>query len=235
MDQELQRIFQALLQCVENHHKGDENKEWFGRLIQNSLNGMTNHETDLDLIYNAIVIENILANLLAIDIKIIVKVRMIHKIINTLWEENKWDSNLLNNYILENKPELQENLQNNQELINTAYNAPTNIKEHQIIMEELPILEIKMTEKNPEISPITSDSIEFQTTFQSFENSKSNRGNVLMDFVEKDISEVSRYKFTSRRFEPLNLFYVTKNNTYLLEVLAVNVSGKNSKLLLQVA
>ena len=101
----------------------------------------------MNLVYNTTVIESILANLLAIDIKIIVKVRMIHKIINTLWEENKWDSNLLNNYILENKPELQENLQNNQKSINTTYNAPINIEEHLIIIEELSILEIKITEK----------------------------------------------------------------------------------------
>ena len=161
MDQELQKILQALLQCVENYHKGDENKEWFGRLIQDSLNSITNHKTDLDLIYNAMVIESILTNLLAIDIKIIVKVRIIYKIINILWEENKWDSNLLNNYILENKPELQENLQNNQELINTAYNTPINIEEHPIIMEELSIFEIKITEKNPEIIPITFNSVEF--------------------------------------------------------------------------
>jgi hypothetical protein len=88
------------LQCIENHPKGDENKEWFAKLIQDSLNGTTNQETDIDLIYNATVIENILVNLLAIDIRIIVKVRMVHKIINTLWKENKWDANLLNSYIV---------------------------------------------------------------------------------------------------------------------------------------
>src|SRR5438552_6668000 len=109
MEQELQDILQALLQCVENHLKGDENKEWFVKLIQDSLNGTTNQETDIDLIYNATVIENILVNLLTIDIRIIVKVRMVHKIINTLWEENKWDTNLLNSYILNNKPTIQEN------------------------------------------------------------------------------------------------------------------------------
>src|SRR5438477_2981386 len=137
MEQELQDILQALLQCVENHPKGDENKEWFAKLIQNSLNGTTNQETDIDLIYNTTVIENILTNLLAIDIRIIVKVRMVHKIINTLWKKNKWDTNLLNSYILNNKSIIQENPQNNQEIINTTHNTPTNIGKYPITIEEL--------------------------------------------------------------------------------------------------
>src|SRR5438552_2751712 len=51
MEQELQEILQALLQCIENHPKEDENKKWFAKLIQDSLNGITNQETDIDLIY----------------------------------------------------------------------------------------------------------------------------------------------------------------------------------------
>ena len=77
-------ILQALLRCIEKHPKGSENKEWFIKLIQDSLNGVTSPEIDADLFYNATVVENLLVNLLAIDIKIIVKVRMVYKIINTL-------------------------------------------------------------------------------------------------------------------------------------------------------
>ena len=36
---------------------------------------------------------------------------MIHKAIITLWEENEWDMNLLNRYILEEKPILLHNPQ----------------------------------------------------------------------------------------------------------------------------
>jgi hypothetical protein len=97
-------ILQALLYCIEKHPKGDENKEWFTKLIQNSLNGNADLEIDADLIYNATVIESILASILSVDIKTIVKVRLVHKIICTLWEENNWDTNTLTSYILENKP-----------------------------------------------------------------------------------------------------------------------------------
>ena len=97
-------ILNALLLCIEKYPEGSENKEWFIKLIQDSLNGNTNSEIDADLIYNATVIENLLANLLAVDIKVIVKIRIVYKIINTLWEENKWDSNLLNSYILKKSP-----------------------------------------------------------------------------------------------------------------------------------
>ena len=83
-----QEILEALLVCIEKHPKGSENKEWFIKLIQDSLNGNTNSETNEDLIYNATVVENILANLLAVDIKTIVKIKLLYKIINTVWEEN---------------------------------------------------------------------------------------------------------------------------------------------------
>jgi hypothetical protein len=64
MENEIIQIIQALLQCVERYPEGSENKEWFTKLFQDSLNGKTNIETDIDLIYNATVIENILAMLL---------------------------------------------------------------------------------------------------------------------------------------------------------------------------
>ena len=79
-----QEILEALLVCIEKYSKGSENKEWFIKLIQDSLNGNTNSETNEDLIYNATVVENILANLLAVDIKTIVKIRLLYKIINTV-------------------------------------------------------------------------------------------------------------------------------------------------------
>ena len=98
-----QEILEALLACIEKHPKESENKEWFIKLIQDSLNGNTNSETNEDLIYNATVVENILANLLIVDIKIIIKIKLLYKIINTVWEENNWDVNLLNSYIFQEK------------------------------------------------------------------------------------------------------------------------------------
>src|SRR5438552_15394381 len=109
-------ILQALLYCIEKHPKESENKEWFIKLIQDSFNGITSPEIDADLFYNATVVENLLANLLAIDIKIIVKVKIVHKIINILWEENNWDITLLNSYILGDKPIPQNISQDNLEI-----------------------------------------------------------------------------------------------------------------------
>src|SRR5438876_12170805 len=134
------KILQALLCCIEKHPKGSENKEWFIKLIQDSLNGVTSPEIDADLFYNATVVENLLANLLAIDIKIIVKVRMVHKIINTLWEENNWDVALLNSYILGDKPTPQSISQDNLEMPTTSFNNKTTPAS----IEELSSQEIEM-------------------------------------------------------------------------------------------
>src|SRR5438477_1095630 len=86
------KIIQALLQCIEKYPEGSKNKEWFTKLFQNSLGGQNNIEIDIDLVYNTTFMENILAILLAIDIKIIVKVK-----------ENNWNLNALNNYVINEK------------------------------------------------------------------------------------------------------------------------------------
>ena len=99
-----QEILQAILKCIENYPEGEKNKNWFIRLVQNSLHENSYIETDRDLIYNATNGEQIISTLLAINIKTVVKIRMVYKIINATWEENKWDINLLNNFILQDKP-----------------------------------------------------------------------------------------------------------------------------------
>ena len=96
-------IIQALGQCIERL-PADCNKEWITRLFQNSINGASNSVTDDELIYNATLVENVMATLLAIDIRVIVKVRMVYKVIVVLWEVNEWDQGLLNSYIVEKIP-----------------------------------------------------------------------------------------------------------------------------------
>src|SRR5438552_18111829 len=98
-----QEILQALLNCIERHPEEGENKTWFTRLIKNSLSGNNDLEINIDLIYNAMVIESILVNLLSIDIKTIVKIKLVYRTISSLWKKNEGDIRVLNNYILENK------------------------------------------------------------------------------------------------------------------------------------
>src|SRR5438876_9967140 len=124
-----QEILEVLLACIEKHPKGSENKEWFIKLIQDSLNSNTNSETNEDLIYNPTVVENILANLLTVDIKTIVKIRLLYKIINTVWKENNWNANFLNSYIFEEKPtscDIQDISQENSKVLNISQNTENN-------------------------------------------------------------------------------------------------------------
>src|SRR5438477_11868742 len=108
-------IIQALLQCIENYSEGSENKEWFTKLFQNSLRRQNNIEIDIDLVYNATFMKNLLATLLAIDVKTIVKVRIVYKVIITFWKKNNWDLNVLNNYIINEKPIQNDIIQHNSE------------------------------------------------------------------------------------------------------------------------
>ena len=106
--------------------------------------------------------------------------------------------------------------QNNQETINTTHNTSTNIGKYPTTIKELPSLEVEMTERNLEITSITSNPIELQITSQPPTNPESDDENVPMDLVGKDILEVSRYEFRNRKFDSLNSFYVMKSSTYLL-------------------
>ena len=98
-----QEILQTLLICIEKYPEESDNKKWFIRLIQNSLNGNNNSKINIDLIYNTTVIESILVNMLSINIRTIIKIRLVHKTICILWEENSENLKILNNYILKNK------------------------------------------------------------------------------------------------------------------------------------
>src|SRR4051812_20105829 len=50
-----------------------------------------------------------------------------------------------------------------------------------------------------------------------------------MDLIGLDITEVSHYDIRNRTLDPLNLYFITKNKTYLLEILAINTPGDNNK------
>ena len=151
MNSEIIQIIQALLQCIEKYPEGSENKEQFTKLFQDSLSGRINIETDLDLVYNATIGENILASILAIDIKTIVKIRIVHKAITILWEENKWDLNILNRYILQEKPTppTQDN-SNNNDINKSVANENTILLQQNhptVYLEEALLEEIEMLEK----------------------------------------------------------------------------------------
>ena len=120
-----QEIIMALLRCIEKYPEGETNKIWFIKLFQNSLHNQQDPDLDMDLIYNATKLENLLARILATDIKTIVKVRMVQKVILTLWEENQWDLDNLNSYALESKPNIEMEKQLEQEINST--NKQTNV------------------------------------------------------------------------------------------------------------
>ena len=89
MEQEILLILQALVELIEKHPQGCDNKEWLLQLIYNSLMRTSDTNIEADLIYNTTLGENILANLLAVNIKTIVKTRILQKLLNRLWEEKE--------------------------------------------------------------------------------------------------------------------------------------------------
>jgi len=230
MNSETIQIIQALLQCIEKYPEGSENKEWFTKLFQDSLSGKINSETDLDLVYNATIGENILASILAIDIKTIVKIRMVHKIIIILWEENKWDTNSLNKYILEEKPTPSKNSQDNlrEHISNetpTNEATPTIQQTHPIeYLEETPSEEVEMLENEHPITSDQNENMEIQPT-----STYSIMDDTPQDILGGNITNVQYYDIRNRKFDPINPFYITNNKRFRLGTLAVNTPGDNKK------
>ena len=228
MEQEILQILHALLDCIGKYPDGNENKEWFTKLIQYSLNGQTCPDTDSDLFYNATMIEHILSSILAIDIKTIVKIRMVHKVIITMWEENNGDMNWLSRYILDEKPtipSLQPTLENNhdstenhqlpsypphQHPVQTCYNQPENSP------PEINIEEITMKENN--------DPTEISTNTLSTQNIIEQIPQIT---IGEDIASITHYGMRNRKTNPINPFFITKGKNFRLGILAINAPGNN--------
>ena len=252
METEILQIIQALLQCVERHSKDSENKDWLIKLFQNSLTSQNTTEIDSELIYNVTFLENILANILAIDIKTIVKIRMIQKIIWVTWEENQWDTSMFNNYIFNENPTRNTNIQpnleennnqtdqdkrlinnkpDNDQIITLQQNNQNNIlittQQKQLIErpdEEL-IEEINMEDREQVNSTNKNDNTD-QTETNNLEYQYDTSANIILG---EDISTISHYNIRNRKNNPANPFFITKESNYKLGTLSVNVPGNDKK------
>src|SRR3981081_3063150 len=98
----MEEILQFLITAVNNYTEQD--LSWFKTLVDDSLAGRQNAESDSDMYYNTTIIDNITANLTATDVKTIVKIRLIFKTIQELWIHYNGNINLLGEYILTEKP-----------------------------------------------------------------------------------------------------------------------------------
>ena len=231
MEHEILQILQALLECIGKYPDGNENKEWFTKLIQYSLNGQTCPDTDSDLFYNATMIEHILSTILAIDIKTIVKIRMVHKVILTMWEENNGDMSWLSRYILDEKPKIpnsQPITETNHSLTEINQTPPCSLLQHPTQtyynqFEEPPsetnIEEITMKENNE-----NNDTIETSTntppTLDQIEQ-------IPQITIGEDIASITHYGMRNRKSNPINPFFITKSKNFRLGILAVNAPGNN--------
>ena len=217
-----QEILQTLLTCIEKHPEESDNKKWFIRLIQNSLSGNNDPEIDIDLIHNATVIENILANMLSIDIRTIVKIRLVHKTICTLWEENGGNLEELNNYILENKPMLINTSSGSTEDTINNQQDPTTTP-----LEEAPFREVEMAEGN-QISLIEME-ITTENEGQLVAQESDSSDDMADDVTGENITNITNYNTRNRTQEPTNPFFITRNKDFCLGVLAANTPGDNKK------
>jgi len=242
MEQEIQQILHALLECIGKYPDGNENKEWFTKLIQNSLNGQECQQTDLDLFYNATTIEHILATILAIDIKIIVKVRMVHKVITTMWEENNGDPNLLNKYVLDDKPELPKiqptsDIQNyNQHHQQTQHDSyPNQQQTIQSISHPTPQHTIQPNYISPENQPIKTIIEEIEMKERNDNKEIQQESSLISNHTDlppqisigSNIAFIAHYSLRNRKLSSTNPYYITKGKNFKLGILAVNAPGNN--------
>src|SRR5438876_3681236 len=217
-----QEILQTLLTCIEKNPEESDNKKWFIRLIQNSLSDNNDPEIDIDLIHNATVIENILANMLSIDIRTIVKIRLVHKTICTLWEENGGNLEELNNYILENKSMLINTSSGSTEDMINNQQDPTTTP-----LEEAPFREVEMAEGN-QISLIEME-ITTENEGQLVAQESDLSDDMADDVTGENITNITNYNTRNRTQEPTNPFFITRNKDFCLGVLAANIPGDNKK------
>jgi hypothetical protein len=243
-------LIQALLQCVEKYPDGNNNKEWLTRLFQNSLTGQNNIEIDDDLIYNATNIENMVASILAIDIKTIVKVRMIQQTITTLWKENKWDFNILERYTMTEKPiigctntddQFGSSVNKIEQIGMTAMIQPTPQQNQPIAVpndqstiamqiqsaepiEEIHVEEIEMVDSEQHKIKIDKSNYEEKIAIKEQQTSIG-----WQDILDKDITTIKQYETRNRSFKAGNPYFVSEKANYKLGALMINVPGNTQK------
>ena len=243
-------LIQALLQCVEKYPDGSNNKEWLTRLFQNSLTRQNDIEIDADLIYNATNIENMAASILAIDIKTIVKVRMIQQTITTLWKENKWDSNILERYTMTEKPmiscintddQIGSSVNNIEQIGMTAtiqsilqQNQPIAVPNDQLTItmqiqsvepaEEIHVEEVEMVDSEQHKTKIDKSNYEEKTEIKEQQTSIG-----WQDTLGKDITTIKQYETRNRSFKAGNPYFVTEKANYKLGALMIDVPGNTQK------
>ena len=233
-------IIRTLLQCIERYPEGSENKKWYTKLFQDSLEGTTNPSTDIELVNNATGMDNILSTLLAIDIKTVVKIRMVHKVIVTAWEERGWNIDYLNSYVLNEKPSLPNtiplaNFKTNEVIMDetqeispmsqyTQQPMLQHIQQPQAIqnIEETNIEEIIMTESDEKEATNSGPEIQPSMSKQSISTN-------LNDVIGKNIATIQRYELRNRSFDPKNPFNITKNQKIRIGALIIDIPGENEK------
>lgn len=240
-------IIQALLHCVENYPNGSENKNWFIKLFHNSLNGQQFIEVDTDLIYNATNLENLLAKILKIDIKTIVKLRMVQNMIVTLWKDSQWDLNELNRYTLNEKPVLENNdqhYQNGISINDTMEDQPTTLQtDHPITVQQPHTSSPQMIQpiETPEDQPIEEINMLDSDQYSIANNNNDDKQIIvenhvqyqtktpIYDIIGEDISTIKYYNVRNRKLNPINPFFITEKANYKLGTLAISVPGEEKK------
>ena len=92
------RIIEHLSILKDDHHTDDIN--WFFRLIQNCHHRTESEEIDLGISFNTTMLDTIIAKMMNIDPRLIVKANIIKKYIKDLWSKNKMDTNILDEHII---------------------------------------------------------------------------------------------------------------------------------------
>src|SRR5438477_3633854 len=160
--------------------------------------------------------------MLSIDIRTIVKIRLVHKTICTLWEENGRNLEELNNYILENKPMLINTSSGSTEDMINNQQDPTTTP-----LEEAPFREVEMAEGN-QISLIEME-ITTENEGQLVAQESDSSDDMADDITGENITNITNYNTRNRTQEPTNPFVITRNKNFCMGVLAANTTGDNKK------
>src|SRR4051812_23197680 len=95
-------IIQFLVQITNNYI--GKNLTWFKTIIEDSLVRRTNVESNSKFKYNATILDNITVTLLGINVKTVIKIKLIFDCIKVLWEQYNGNVNLFQEFFLTDKP-----------------------------------------------------------------------------------------------------------------------------------
>ena len=236
------KIIEHLSTLKDEHHTDD--KEWFVKLVQNCYHRKESEEIDLGISYNTTMLDTIIAKMMNIDPRLIIKADIIKTYIKDLWTKNEMNVNILEEHIIKDpqyrsaisillRPsdiQVQLNSEPATQTIQSQAYIEQGIEQSNEVQNQQQLLQYSELNSISELTLTTQVEL-VETPLQEIDmlEATTEDKEEVTDVTSHDIKEIPTYQIRNRTMQPDNPFYITEDGAFEAGVLMANTSGANKE------